>query len=430
MSGGTSVMGMVIRPGLSDTDNEAIHLFEKAVEKEGTGLMSDAVEFYRKAFKLNQQVDLLYRKEVVLPKITEAKQEVGKNLAKKVDDAKVRKINVDKLLASFEHIEAVAPTGMEESDVTIKISKIGIDEEIVDLKPISPLMNLPIDIWCHILEILLEIGPDSWFNFSITCKKNAYVGFGSKSIWRKICELVYTNQVYYENQAFLENNQVSDPEVDKADLVQQLPVPMNQLQILPQYQMSWKYMLHNRPFVKFLGCYISVVNYQSEGAKHANSLSWSNPIRIITYYRYLRFYPDGSCVMALTHREPAFIVPILLKYNSEAKTGMIKQEILEGIQHTSDDLRIYHGFWTLSLANEVHVQLQEGSAPYYTFHYHFEIDNLGGIFNHAKLKWLKCYGVRRKMMENDEREGQISDLSIKKESPFKFSRVKSYTLYN
>lgn len=407
-------------PGLSDTDNEAISLFEKAVEKEGTGLMQDAVEFYRRAFKLNQQVDLLYRKEVVAQKIIEAKEEVGKNMATKVDDALVRKINVDELIASFEHVEAMAP---ELEEVEMQLERLQLhNREGPD--PVSPLINLPGDIWTHILEILLEISPESWFNFSITCKKNAYIGFGSKAVWRRICELAYTNQVYYENEMFLQNSQTpgSGPV--------ELPVPRDQLQILPQYQMSWKYMLRHRPFVKFLGCYISVVNYQSEGAKNANSLSWTNPIRIITYYRYLRFYADGTCVMALTHREPGFMVPILLKYNSEAKTGVVKPEILEYLHHTSDDLRIYHGFWTLSLANEVHVRLQEGSAPYYTFHYHFEVENLGGIFRHAKLKWVKCYGVRRKMMENDEREGQISDLSIKKESPFKFSRVKSYTFDN
>lgn len=73
MSGGTSVLG-VASPDhhsssssttLSDKDAEAILLFEKAIEKESHGLMSDAVELYRKAFKINEQVDALYRASTV-----------------------------------------------------------------------------------------------------------------------------------------------------------------------------------------------------------------------------------------------------------------------------------------------------------------------------------------------------------------------------
>ena len=67
------------------------------------------VEFYRKAFRINEKVDLLYRTKRVPHNVYKLKQQGGKNIAKRVDEAKVRSIDVDKLLESFLNAEAHAP---------------------------------------------------------------------------------------------------------------------------------------------------------------------------------------------------------------------------------------------------------------------------------------------------------------------------------
>lgn len=413
--------------GLSESDHEAIGYFEQAMEKETHGLMSDAVAFYRKAFKINDQVDLLYRHEKVPHNINKLKQEAGKNTAVRVDEKAVKSINVDELLQSFEHVEASAPdpNNPEHVDLTIKFSNLGTDnhEEVADIKPVSPLIHLPNDIWSQILEILLITSGESWFNFSITCKKNAYLGLAQSNVWRKLCYLIYPNQNYYENKVYIDSNQTpGNPTID-------LPVPLDQLQILPQYNNLWKYMLHNRPFIKFHGCYISVVNYYSEGGKAENSLSWSNPVRTITYYRYIRFYPDGTCVKVLSSLEPDKVVPKLLKYNSQKSVGTILQEhpLVPKEGH-----RIYHGRWTLSLSDEVHVVIENGSVPYYTFHYHFEIKPLAGIYKHNKLKWIKYYAIRKKINDDDDddRIGEETVFTLRNETAFKYLKVRSYNLDN
>ena len=91
---------------LSSLDEKAISLFQQAVEREAQGLMSDAVDLYRKAFRMNDQVDKLYR-SVHLPKaIQKLKAERGDNYLQRVDEHQVSKINVDKLIASFHNIDA------------------------------------------------------------------------------------------------------------------------------------------------------------------------------------------------------------------------------------------------------------------------------------------------------------------------------------
>ncbi|ODV81721.1 uncharacterized protein CANTADRAFT_45427 [Suhomyces tanzawaensis NRRL Y-17324] len=419
MSGGTSILGNA--EPLSDKDQEAITWFRKAIDKESHGMMSDAVEYYRKAFKINEQVDALYRAKDVPHTAKKLEAEGGKNTLKKVDEELVKRINVDTLLLSFRDIEAKAPNPLEDesSDLTIKFANLGVDghEEVADVKPVSPLVHLPNDIWIHILEILLITSPESWFSFAITCKKHAYLGLGTSDLWRKLCYLVYPSQVYEENKMITDRLGVGE-ELDESAL----PVPLNQLEILPQYNNSWKFMLNNRPFVKFLGCYISVVNYYSEGGKAEFSNSWSNPVRTITYYRYLRFYPDGTCVKVLSASEPNKVIPHLLKHSKSIAPTID----LTGVPQIKESQRIYHGRWTVSSDGEVHVVIENGSAAYYVFHYHFQVKSLA-IFKHSKLSWVKYYAVKK---EGHDDEGEENPFAIRNEKPFKFLRVRSYTTTN
>ncbi|CAI5759288.1 unnamed protein product [Candida verbasci] len=400
-------MSLVATDTSLDVDHKAIQLFEKAIEKESQGLMSEAIQFYRQAFKLNEQVDSLYR-SIHLPKaINQYKSERGKNAMHNVDDSKVAEINVDKLIQSFEHIDANPPN--PEDELSIKISNLELNAKLI-----SPLVHLPNDIWIYILEILVHISPESWFRMSITCKKFAYLGFNN-SIWREICNLVYPRQIYEENKY----RKLNDSDDD-------LPIPKNQLKIIPQYK-SWKLMLNQRPFIKFLGCYISVINYYSEGGKSEFSSSWSNPVRTITYYRYMRFYPDGTVLKVLSVLPPDQIVPYLHKSNKSVPNIIEDKPVFT--HDVKESHKIYKGKWSVSADGEVSIIIENGSVPYYTFHYNFQIKSLGGI-KHGKLSWIKYYAIRKQINEqdDDDRIGEISEFSIRNEKPFKFSRVRSYIL--
>lgn len=410
---------------MKESEVKAIALFEQAIEKESHGLMSDAVVFYRQAFKLNDQVDILYRSHKVPHAIKKAEEDKGKNGGVRVDEARVKKINVDKLIQSFYDIDAKAPQPNDESDdnLTIKFANVGLDnhEEVV-IKPMSPLIDLPQDIWTHILEILIVQEPEAWFKYSITCKRNAYLGFGNSNIWRQLCNLVYPKQRYFENLQYLLvlGNDVKDST---------LPIPKDLVTMLPQYQDSWKKLLFDRPFIKFLGCYISVINYYSEG-KNAFSSSWNNPVRTITYYRYLRFYPDGTVLKVLTALEPTKVIPYLLKHNDSISPPLdpSSQPRNAYTAPIKESHKILRGTWTISSGGEVVIIIDNGSVPYYKFFYHFQIKNLATVYKYNKLTWIKYYAVRKKMFDDDDREGEQDTFGLRNETSFKFLRVKSYTI--
>lgn len=400
---------------LGQRDRRALELFELAMERELLGLMSDAVKYYREAFKINDHVDLVYRQQKVPKAIEQLTQEHGKNAGHRIDEAVLRKIDVDLLLLSYEHEEAQSPDPTnpdhyDENHMVVKLANLGMDkhEFVEERTPTSPLVHLPREVWSTILEILVLTDPELWFRFGVTCKKNAFLAFALLLIWAQMCHLVYPSQVYEENVGFLGD----------------LPVPANPMDILPQYGHSWKQMLRDRPFIKFLGCYISVVNYYSEGGRQEFSSSWKNPVRTVTYYRYLRFYPDGTCVMALTALEPTDVVPQFLRKN-KLRRILANPDSKEHINLAKEPHKIYHGHWAISTSGEVSVKVEDGPVVYCTFHYRFQIKNMASI-RHAKLSWINYYAVYKE----EEREGELVDFSLKNETAFKFLRVRSYSTDN
>lgn len=76
---------------------------------------------------------------------------------------------------------------------------------------------------------------------------------------------------------------------------------------------TYKNMFQKRPRLRFSGCYISTVNYIRPGASTPSQVSWNTPVHIVTYYRYLRFFRDGSCLSLLTTTEPTDVVHYLCK---------------------------------------------------------------------------------------------------------------------
>lgn len=82
---------------------------------------------------------------------------------------------------------------------------------------------------------------------------------------------------------------------------------------------SYRRMLHIRPRLRLNGCYISTVNYIRPGGNTASQSTWNTPVHIVTYYRYLRFFRDGTCASLLTITEPSDVVPYLTKENMHTR---------------------------------------------------------------------------------------------------------------
>lgn len=420
-----------------DENTEALRLFDKATEKEQHGLMSEAVSYYRQAFKLNSQIDKVYREHKLPSAHAKLAQSHGKNFGRTVDKVKLQAIDVEKLLQSFasETPRAPDPSNPDHYDddhVAIKFANLGIDnhESYVDLAPVSILTKLPQELWIRILVLLLEIDPHAWFNFGITCKKHAYYAFGTSQVWKRMCYMVYPYQSYRENNTGNNVNNMVNM-VNTVTFNKPLSAPIDPELLLLQYGGSWKEMIRKRPYIKFLGCYISVVNYYSEGGRSELSTNWNNPVRTITYYRYLRFYPHGECIMALTRLEPNKVVPQFLKHNElQRLLRNTENRDPQNINIAEEPHKIFHGKWSIAGGDTVHIEINNGSVSYYDFHYYFHIRNLGGAPNHSKLSWISFNATWKSVPGHEDRQDEIVDFSLKNEKDFKFLRVKLYTVDN
>lgn len=410
----------------SDNDSiaEALSLFDTATEKEDHGLMSEAVTYYRQAFKLNPRVDQVYREHRLPNAQAKLAKAHGKNFGRKIDPGKLQAIDVDALLDSFGNDIPHAPNSTNlnqyvDDHVTVKFSNHMVDiyGEFAAQEPVSVLTKFPQEIWIRILVLLLEADPEAWFNFGISCKKHAYYAFNSSQVWERMCYMVYPFQSYDQ-----ENQPSGDPAV---------PIRTDPALFLTRYNVSWKDLLRTKPFIKFLGCYISVVNYYSEGGRAELSTNWNNPVRTSTYYRYLRFYPHGACIMALTRLEPTKVVSQFLKKNILKRLS--KSEDSRDIQNfdpADEPHKIFHGKWTIRGDDTVHIEVNNGSVSYYNFHYYFKIRNFRGGPSHSKLTWVNFNAVWKPTPGYEEREGEVVDFNLKNEKDFKFLRVRLYTLDN
>lgn len=397
-------------------DAQALRLFQKATEKELRGLVSDAVRYYREAYKLNDRIDHLYRQQNVPRAMEKLRSEHGKNAMHRVDDKVVRAIDVDELLRGFAHMEPQAPDPEDPEHADVGHMAVRLAHmTLAPKRPVSPLVKLPDELWVQVLSGLLAAAPEAWFSFGVTCKKHAYLAFATPGLWRQLCYEIYPRQTYEENEGLAEPDWV---------------VARDPLACLPAYGGSWKQMLRTRPFVKFLGCYISMVNYYSEGGRAELSELWTNPVRTVTYYRYLRFYPGGQCVMALTRLEPARAVRQMLRENKLRRLLEADNRDLSKVNAADEPHKMFLGTWTLSAAGKVHVKVEQGLVPYYDFHYWFDVKHLGAVPNYGKLAWDHFYAVWKEYAGYEDREGEVVEFSLKNEADFKFLRVRSYKVTN
>lgn len=334
-----------------DRMQEAMHLWEKGASKEQEGSLSDAIHFYRRALKVDHGVENMYRKKLF-------------------EEYKLQKQLEEMKLSSDE-----------------KGNSIDGDDGNTDAsdgeEPVNPcwlLDMLPNDLLLKVIEQVVFWSGESWVNLSLTCKALNQLCFHNSHPFQTFASLVYEKQVY--DHAELQINGIENLSKVEVDLWGDDKLKM----------------LAERPFIKFQGIYISVVNVLRLGANDEGSLSLQKPIQILTYYRYFRFYADGTCLRLLTTDEPSKVVK---NYSVATKP--------RGCELCQWRLGVDHNFGVLNIRR---------SNEKYEFHEQFIIKNQGRK-KHHQLEWLKSTAT--------DREGVALENSLRNERPFYFSRVKSYS---
>ena len=280
----------------------ALEHYERAVEKESQGSLGDSLAHYRKAYKLDFKVDQSYRKKHFPtrskpenPNPSNAPVTVP-NPAHHSSKEPTKQLSFDELIQSFAQLPILGAEPLIEGDIP----------------PPCPMKALPYEVLLELLFQIASMDPAVFCRLSLVCKKLAYHVHTDNSVWKRIAcgeEFGIPSQSYrfatdiHGWPAFKSTAQ------DHGSPVTVLP---------PKFpaDSNWREVFHNEPRIRFTGVYISTVNYTRPGQPSPTSMTWgTNPTHIVTYYRYLRFFRDGTLISLLTTHEPADVVHHLTKEN-------------------------------------------------------------------------------------------------------------------
>lgn len=319
--------------------------------------------------------------------------------------------------------------------------------------PPCPISELPDEILVHILRDVAVLDIASFVRLARVCKRLAYLVATEDQIWRRVClgsEFGFGG-MHYRWQTSVAWGPL-DPEEDEAtergppglddeaeiitkttpSLQDLLPLTAEQRAAREQeekiattlslftstYSSSWQRMFRLRPRIRFGGCYISTVNYIRSGQASTNQVTWGSPVHIVTYYRYLRLYRDGTAISLLTTAEPADVVHHLTREavslhrdgGSAHLPSVVMQSALKGRWRLGTD----------AVEGDLFVETEGVGKYMYRLDLSLKSAGRGGTRNN-KLGWRGFYSYNR--LTDD-----WSEFGLKNDKPFFFSRVRSFGL--
>ncbi|KAJ9608363.1 hypothetical protein H2200_007351 [Cladophialophora chaetospira] len=450
----------------------ALEHFEHAVERESQGKLGDSLAHYRKAYKLDAKVDQSYKNKHFAaawkskpsdPNPSNAAVTVPSTAHHSLEDPKRVTLTFDQLINSFANssIEGASPIIAGDRPAPCGIKK------------------LPTEVLLELLRHVAVRDPAIYMRLSLVCRKLAYHIVTDNSIWKRVAlgpEFGLASQQYDFNtdlqgrevifQDLAED--VDEDERPSPGLVTELSFPKDTV---------WRDVFHNYPRIRFTGIYISTVNYTRPGGASATAHTWNNPIHIVTYYRYLRFFRDGTCISLLTTNEPIEVVhhltaenlnfvrsgkkeasghplnftssaPALLRDSATSSSAapppsardVMKHALrgrwrlchpsLDGPTPTTDASANNHQNTqsnpkpTMS-PGDLHIET-EGAGPRYMYTMHLSLKNAGSVRSkhtakNNKLVWKGFWSFN--VLTSD-----WAEFHLRNDKPFFFSRVKGYGL--
>lgn len=191
--------------------------------------------------------------------------------------------------------------------------------------PPCPIANVPSEVLVEILRHVALRDPATFGRMALVCKRLAYHFAHEQHIWKWICQ---GPEFGFQGMHYSFVCDTLGRPIYTLDDQRYTPFPVGVPAKIPSSLSSWSQVFQSYPRIRFTGIYISTVNYSRPGATSSfQNVSWNSPIHIVTYYRYLRFYPDGSVVSLLTTTEPVDVVPHISKEN------MMAARVLSHRQH-------------------------------------------------------------------------------------------------
>lgn len=288
---------------------------------------------------------------------------------------------------------------------------------------------------------------------SRVCKRLAYLVSTEQRIWRRIVlgsevgfeSMLYRYEKSVEWDVLPEDEQegpqvIGDVVVSPAELAQRRrnDALAHTLSLTPSVYPSWRKHFQSRPRIRFNGCYISTVNYVRTGQASTNQTTWNTPIHIVTYYRYLRFYRDGTVISLLTTNEPADVVSHLTREDLQTHRASTQPHLPSAVMALA-----LRGRWRLSsAADQEHTDVMdrpttegarnrnadpegdvyietEGVGSKYMYRMDLSLRSAGKGVRNNKLIWRGFYSYNK--LTDD-----WGEFRLRNDKPYFFSRVKSY----
>jgi F-box protein 9 len=253
-----------------------LEIYENAILKERQGSLSEAVIQYRRAFKVR----------LLCIMVTQMDPDVDKHYKQKYFSAAATSNSAKSSSSHHEEIHSGYSTqeyrGTETSDGISSITNDLRALSIIQIEPEDPnkachISSLPDELLLNILLHLSLSSLSSLLHVSLVCKKLYQLAQDENSLYKKLCIHYFTPFI----------------------------PPVTLLSRSAEYNFDYRRMLIERPRLRFDGVYIATCHYLRPGV---NDAAWNTPIHVVTYFRYVRFYPEGGCITVLTTLEPREVV--------------------------------------------------------------------------------------------------------------------------
>ena len=278
----------------------------------------------------------------------------------------------------------------------------------------------------------------SFVRLAQVCKHMAFIVATEEPIWKQVCQgsEVGFRGMHYEWQREVSGEPLEPAMSDFIEDTEKVVEDSSDSAIISRdtitdallravYKSSWHQMFRLRPRVRFNGCYISTNNYIRPGQASVNQLTWNSPVHIVTYYRYLRFFRDGTLISLLTTSEPVEVVHHLTKEllvtHKNKKSAHLPSSVMESA---------LRGRWRLSPVNEhPDVDLKdaegdlcietEGIGEKYIYRMDLSLRTAGKGAKNNKLVWGGFWSYNK--LTDD-----WAEFTRRNEKALFWSRVRSY----
>ncbi|KAJ4365593.1 hypothetical protein N0V83_008213 [Neocucurbitaria cava] len=440
----------------------ALEHYEKAVEKETQGSLGDSVNLYRKAFKLDSKVHEVYKAKHFPPSYFKKLQGAPPSSTTPGSSSSTRAtaplpkphdVNPSNASVTVPNTAHHSLTGLSSTlqSLISEFSVLSIQGEPppTDLSPPPPcpISIIPEEILAEILEHLATKDLASFIRLAQVCKRLAYLVVTEDRVWKRLAlgheygfaAMHYTFSCQVDGKPLGDDDEgghlLGSSSDDTDDFDPPLPAPsitaLTQT-LVPKVYPTYRTLFRQRPRIRFNGCYISTVNYTRPGQSSPTSVTWNSPIHIVTYYRYLRFLRDGTCISLLTTSEPADVVPYLYiehmhKSHGALPSAPMKDALLGRWRLTGPDSPPSSTDPSGNGEDGNEAEEKEGTlivetagaTPKYMYKMVLNFGSAGRGAKNNKLNWQGYWSYNR--LTDD-----WGAFGLKNDRPFYWSRVKSY----